>query len=358
MNKEWLRRTIRDFEPYSVPEIKERTVLNANESPYNIFDFPEVKEEFLSRLEQTPSCCYPDPCAGELRAALARYAGCRADEILVGNGGDEIIAIIINTFLGETDTLLVHAPTFDVYGINAEIIGAHVVTVPDLPGFRRDREGLLDKVWELQPKLTIICNPNNPTGELLPPEYVEEVLKAAENIVVVDEAYLEFSGQESIISRLSAYDNLIIIRTLSKAFGMAGIRVGYAAAQRGIIGALSMVKPVYNVGSLPQIAALAAMKHSAAILSHNVPPTIDAREYLISELRTIGGVTVYDSVTNFVLVRVPDRQAVLDGLRRAGICVRAYSAPELQQCLRITVTTKDVMQRVAAVIREEVEGRA
>ena len=149
MNKEWLRRTIRSFEPYVVPEIKERTVINANESPYNIFDFPEVKAEFLTRLSQTPSYHYPDPFAEELRAALAEYVSCRPEEVLVGCGGDEIISIIANTFLNEGDTVLVHGPTFDIYGIDAQIVGAKVVEIPDLPGFTRDRKSFLQAVREL-----------------------------------------------------------------------------------------------------------------------------------------------------------------------------------------------------------------
>lgn len=354
MNKEWLRRTIRSFEPYVVPEIKERTVINANESPYNIFDFPEVKAEFLVRLSQTPSYHYPDPFAEELRAALAEYVSCRPEEVLVGCGGDEIISIIANTFLNEGDTVLVHGPTFDIYGIDAQIVGAKVVEIPDLPGFTRDRKSLLQAVQELQPKLTVLCNPNNPTGELLPLSFLEDVLQASPNPVVVDEAYIEFAGSDSIITKLADYDNLIVIRTLSKAFGLAGVRVGYAVAQKEVIDALSLVKLVYNVGNLAQITALAAMKYRDMILAHNIPPTIAAREYLAAELKQIDGVTVYDSVTNFVLIRVPDGPAVVDALKKADICVRFYKAAALQNCLRITVTTRDVVQRVVEVIRKEV----
>ena len=350
MNKEWLRRTIRSFEPYVVPEIKERTVINANESPYNIFDFPEVKAEFLARLSQTPSYHYPDPFAEELRAALAEYVSSRPEEVLVGSGGDEIISINANTFLNEGDTVLVHGPTFDKYGI----VGGKVVEIPDLPGFTRDRKSLLQAVQELQPKLTVLCNPNNPTGELLPLSFLEAVLQASPNPVVVDEAYIEFAGSDSIITKLADYDNLIVIRTLSKAFGLAGVRVGYAVAQKEVIDALSLVKLVYNVGNLAQIAALAAMKYRDVILAHNIPPTIAAREYLAAELKQIDGVTVYDSVTNFVLIRVPDGPAVVNALKKADICVRFYKAAALQNCLRITVTTRDVVQRVVEVIRKEV----
>lgn len=354
MNKEWLRRTIRSFEPYVVPEIKEHTVINANESPYNLFEFPEVKADFLARLEKTPSYHYPDPFAESLRAALAEYVSCRPEEILVGSGGDEIINIIANTFLNEGDTVLVHAPTFDIYGIDAQVVGAKVLEIPDTPGFKRDTAAFLAAVKDVQPKLTVICNPNNPTGELLPLEFLEDVLKAAHKPVVVDEAYIEFSGSGSIISKLAEYDNLIVIRTLSKAFGLAGVRVGYAVAQKAVIDALSLVKLVYNVSTLAQITALSAMKYRDMILAHNIPPTIAAREYLLAELKKIDGVTVYDSVTNFVLLRVPDGPAVVRALSEADICVRFYKSAALQNCLRITVTTMDVVKKVVEVIQREV----
>lgn len=354
MNKEWLRRTIRSFEPYVVPEIKENIVINANESPYNLFDFPEVKADFLARLSKTPSYHYPDPFAEELRAALASYVSCRPEEVLVGNGGDEIINIIANTFLNEGDTVLVHAPTFDIYGIDAQVVGAKVIEVPDMPSFKRDQKALLAAVRDIQPKLTVICNPNNPTGELLPLSFLEDVLQATDNPVVVDEAYIEFSGSDSIISKLSSYDNLIVIRTLSKAFGLAGVRVGYAVAQKDVIQVLSLVKLVYNVSTLAQITALSAMKYRDMILAHNIPPTIAAREYVTAALKDISGVTVFDSVTNFVLIRVPDGPALVKALSDADICVRFYKSAALQNCLRITVTTKDVMEKVVRVVKEEV----
>lgn len=353
MNKSWLRNTIRSFEPYKVPEIKENIVINANESPYNIFDFPAVKADFLARLAQTPSYHYPDPFAEELRAALADYAACKPGEVLVGNGGDEIISLIINTFLNEGDTILVHTPTFDIYGIDAAVVGGRVVSVPDLPGFKRDTQTFLATVKELQPKLTILCNPNNPTGEILPLSYLEAVLQAADNPVVIDEAYLEFSGQESIISKLAQYENLIVIRTMSKAFGLAGLRLGYAVAQKEVIDALSLTKLVYNMNSLTQAAGLAVLAHREEVLQHNVPPTIAARDYLYTALKQIDGVTAYPSVTNFVLVHVPDGPAMVKALSQADICVRFYKAADLKNCLRITATTMEVARQVVAVFQKE-----
>ncbi|MCH4188675.1 MAG: histidinol-phosphate transaminase [Megasphaera sp.] len=353
MNNAWLRNSIRDFEPYRVPAINEHTVINANESPYNALDFPFVKAEFLRRLEQTPTYRYPDPFAEELRAALAAYVGCQSQEVLVGNGGDEIINLVMNTFLNPGDTLLVHTPTFDIYGIDASVIGANVVEVPNLPGFRHDRQTFLDKVKELQPKVTVLCNPNNPTGEILPLEYVEDILRASANPVLIDEAYLEFSGQDSIISKLQTYDNLIVLRTLSKAFGMAGLRVGYGVANKAVIDALSLTKLVYNMNVFSQDMALSVMAHRDEVLQHNVPPTIAARTYLMEQLSAIDGVTVYPSVTNFVLVHVTDGAAMIDALQKADICVRFYKAADLQNCIRITVTTQEVMERVVAVFQKE-----
>ncbi|MCH4179621.1 MAG: histidinol-phosphate transaminase [Megasphaera sp.] len=353
MNSGWLRDTIRDFEPYRVPEIKEHTVINANESSYNALDFPAVKAEFQRYLKQTPTYHYPDPFAEKLRKALADYAGCQPGEVLVGNGGDEIISLVMNTFLNPGDTILVHTPTFDIYGIDASIVGAKVVEVPDLPGFRRDCDTFLTKVKELQPKVTVLCNPNNPTGEILPLKYVEAVLDASPNPVLIDEAYLEFSSQDSIISKLSEHKNLIVIRTLSKAFGMAGLRVGYGVAQADVIDALSLTKLVYNMNVFSQIMALSVMAHSDEVLQHNIPPTIAARTWFMEELRKIDSVTVYPSVTNFVLVHVPDGPALIQALHEADICVRFYQSAQLHNCIRISVTTQDVMERVAAVFRKE-----
>lgn len=359
MKNNWLRTTIREFESYQIPVIKESTVINANESPYNILeDFPAVKEDFLKNLASMPVYHYPDGYASKLRAALADYVGRPTDNVLVGNGGDEIISLISNTFLNPGDTILIHTPTFDIYAIDAEVLGAKVVAVPDLPGYERDQKTFLGKVKELQPKITYLCNPNNPTGEILPLSYVEEVIEAAENIVVIDEAYLEFANQDSIITKLDQYDNVIVIRTLSKAFGLAGARLGYGVAQKELIDALSLTKLVYNMNVLTQSLGLAAMAHGDEVLTHNIPPTIAAREYLVKELAKLPGITPYRSVTNFVLVHVPDAKAMVQALCDADICVRFYKAKDLENCVRITVTTQDVMERVVAVFQKEVSRHA
>ena len=361
MKTEWLRQTIRDFEPYKVPEIQEHTIINANESPYNILDFPSVREDFLKGLAELKSYRYPDPFAEDLRKALAEYVQCRPGQILATNGGDETISLILNTFINPGDTVLVHTPTFDIYGIDATVLGARVVHVPDDDGYCRSAEKLQQAIADMQPKVTFVCNPNNPTGSIWPVSVIEKLLQTADNIVVVDEAYLEFSGQDSVIPLMEQYDNLIVIRTLSKAFGLAGFRLGYGVAREDIIDALSLTKLSYNLNSVTHLMGCVAMKHSDEILGHNLPPTIENRDYLERELNGFDGVTAYPSATNFILVRVPDGPELIGAMKDADICVRFYSAKDLQNCIRLTVTTRDVADRIVAVFRslyKEVSRRA
>jgi histidinol-phosphate aminotransferase len=359
MNRQWLRQTIRGFQPYKVPPLNEHIILNANESPYNIFDFPDVKEEIYRSLETVQPYHYPEPFADGVRAALAQYVGVQPEEVLAGNGGDEIIQLILNAFINPGDTVLVHSPTFDVYALDAQILGAKIVSVADGADFQRDAAGFLKKIKELQPKVTFICNPNNPTGSIWPTEIIEEMVAASPNPVVVDEAYLEFSGQDSIIARLPQHDNLVVIRTLSKAFGLAGIRLGYGVAQAEVINAISLTKAAYNLNRITQLIGEAVLHHADAILSHNVPPTIEAREYLIAGINALPGLHAYPSATNFILVRTPDVGRIVRALNDADIAVRAYGGREdLANCLRISVTTKQVAERVLQVIGKEVAGCA
>lgn len=274
MNSKWLRNSIRNFEPYTIPEIKEKTIINANESPYNVLDFPSVREDFFKGLQNLEIFRYPAPMADALRQALAEYVGCRPEQVLATNGGDEILALIIQTFINPGDTVLLHVPTFDVYISNAEIGGAKVVRFDEGPDFVHDAKAYCEEVKRLQPKLTVICNPNNPTGAIWSTEEIKAILDVAENLVVVDEAYIEFSGHESVVSLVDSYDNLIVVRTLSKAFGLAGCRLGYGVTNKGLIEALMLTKLYYNLNSFTQLMGLVVMKHRDEILDHNVPPTV------------------------------------------------------------------------------------
>ncbi len=353
MDNRWIRKTLQKAEPYVVPAISESIVINANESPYTIFDFPEVRRDYEKRFARFRSCCYPDPYAEELRLALSGYMECEPGEILVGNGGDEIIGLTVNTFINPGDTVLTHWPTFDMYGIDAVMIGGREVRVPDEDGFVRNAAAYRRKVEEVQPKLTVICNPNNPTGHVWSLAEVESIAAAAKNPLLVDEAYMEFAAADSAVSLIHKYDNLIVLRTLSKSFGLAGYRIGYAVANKEMIKALSLMKPAYNVNAMSQLVGLVAMDNRDKILAYTIPRITATRRYLAEKLRTLPDVAVYDSAANFILIRVPDGAAAVNALSAADIAVRSYKTEALKNCLRLTVTTNETADRIITALRKE-----
>lgn len=353
MKTEWLRKEIRDFEPYVVAPIHETNVINANENYANVMQLPDVMTELMMRLPSYQPQKYPDPMAGNLRKALAAYMGVAPENILAGNGGDEMITYALHTFLNEGDSILIHQPTFDMYEIGANILGAKAIKVKDLPGYVHDREGILKAIKEKQPKLTFLCNPNNPTGELLPASFIEECVKAADNVVLVDEAYMEFAQAESVVSLISKYPNLIVLRTLSKAFGLAGLRCGYLVADADLISAIAKVKAPYNLNSLTQLLAEIAVNHRDTILTFR-DSIVAERERLAGELSKLPGVKSYPSRTNFILIEVPGKaEELFEAWRKADILVKKYTGnPLLPDAFRITVTTKAVDDAVLSVMKE------
>ena len=354
MENKWMRTTVAALSPYVVAPIAETRVVNANENYLNILALPGVREELARALETFMPAKYPDPMAETLRKDLAAYIGCRSENILCGNGGDEMISTILGTFLNPGDTLLTHTPTFDMYAIGADILGARVFPIPDVPGYRRNTNALLAAISKLQPKLTVICNPNNPTGELLPKSFIEEILKIADGLVFVDEAYMEFAKEEeSVKGLIGKYPNLIILRTLSKAFAMAGCRLGYVVADAEIISALTKIKPPYNVNSFTQLLAPIVLHQRKEILK--IRDTIcDERDKLFDALSEIPALSVYPSRTNFLLVQTgKNHEAIFEALRRENILVKIYrNRPDLPNAYRITVTDPDTNSLILKVFRE------
>ena len=352
MKTEWLRKTIANFDPYFVAPIAESHVINANENYLNVLSIPAVKEELVKALDTFQPQIYPKPMADDLRIALADYIGCQPANIICGNGGDEMITYLLGTFLDPGDQILVHSPTFDMYELGAETLGGSTIKVKDLPGYKRDQQGLLEAVKTYQPKVTVICNPNNPTGDLLPASYIEDVLKAADNIVFVDEAYMEFAQKESVISLIETYPNLIVLRTLSKAFALAGMRCGYLVAQKELIEAIAKVKAPYNLNAFTQLFAPIVVRHRKEIFQ--VRDAINAeRDRLYDLLKDIPGVTVYPSCTNFLLVQVAEKQEdIFEALRKKDILVKIYrNSKDIPNGFRISVTTPDVDDGVIEVFK-------
>lgn len=353
MKTEWLRKTIADFDPYFVAPIAEKHVINANENYLNVLTIPGVKEELIQALDTFRPQVYPKPMSDDIREALADYIGAKPENFIVGNGGDEMITYLLGTFLDPGDQILIHSPTFDMYELGAETLGASAIKVKDLPGYRRDQKGLLEAVRRYQPKVTVICNPNNPTGDLLPRAFIEEVLKAADNIVFVDEAYMEFAQKESVIDLIDTYPNLIVLRTLSKAFALAGMRCGYLAADEALIEAIAKIKAPYNLNAFTQLFAPIVIRHREDIFKVRDDICVE-RERLYAAMKEIPGVTVYPSCTNFLLVQVDKKQEeIFEALRRKDILVKIYrNSQDIPNGFRISVTTKDVDDVLISVFRE------
>lgn len=353
MKTEWLRKTIADFDPYFVAPIAEKHVINANENYLNVLTIPGVKEELIQALDTFRPQVYPKPMSDDIREALADYIGGKAENFIVGNGGDEMITYLLGTFLDPGDQILVHSPTFDMYELGAETLGASTIKVKDLPGYRRDQKGLLEAVRTYQPKVTVICNPNNPTGDLLPRAFIEEVLKAADNIVFVDEAYMEFAQKESVIDLIDTYPNLIVLRTLSKAFALAGMRCGYLAADEALIEAIAKIKAPYNLNAFTQLFAPIVIRHREDFFKVRDAICVE-RDRLYAAMKEIPGVTVYPSCTNFLLVQVDKKQEeIFEALRRKDILVKIYrNSQDIPNGFRISVTTKDVDDVLISVFRE------
>lgn len=353
MKTEWLRKTIADFDPYFVAPIAEKHVINANENYLNVLTIPGVKEELIQALDTFRPQIYPKPMSDDIREALADYIGAKPENFIVGNGGDEMITYLLGTFLDPGDQILIHSPTFDMYELGAETLGASAIKVKDLPGYRRDQKGLLEAVRTYQPKVTVICNPNNPTGDLLPRAFIEEVLKAADNIVFVDEAYMEFAQKESVIDLIDTYPNLIVLRTLSKAFALAGMRCGYLAADEALIEAIAKIKAPYNLNAFTQLFAPIVIRHREDIFKVRDAICVE-RERLYAAMKEIPGVTVYSSCTNFLLVQVDKKQEeIFEALRRKDILVKIYrNSQDIPNGFRISITTKDVDDVLISVFRE------
>ncbi len=346
------------IEPYDPNFTPTRINLSANENTYPL---PAgVREKIDAALAQTPLNRYPDPMSNELRDELAAWHGVARENICVGNGGDELLYNFLLAFGGQGRTLLNCPPCFSEYAFFASLAQTEVVDVwRDPETYLLDEEAVLAAAP--QANMVIVTSPNNPTGDVLSLEFIERLCAACPGIVMVDEAYGEFAQMgASSIALLERCPNLVILHTLSKAFGEAGIRCGYVIAAPDIIEVFAAIRQIYSVNVLTQAAALAAVRARAEFR-----PVVDQvcleRDRMLAELPRIAGgrIRVWPSEGNFVLARIEGASRIRERLRdEHSILVRDFSyAPGLADCLRITIGTPDennaVLAALAALLEEE-----
>jgi histidinol-phosphate aminotransferase len=265
---------------------------------------------------------YPDPHQAELKSVLAKVKSVAPENIFLGNGSDEVIDLIYRTFANPgKDKVIICPPTYGMYEVSANINDVEIINIPLLPNFQLDKQAIFETI-EQDPavKLIFICSPNNPTGNLI--EGIEVVIQKFNGIVVVDEAYIDFSPESSKAQSINQYNNLIVLQTLSKAWGLAGTRVGFAFAQSEIIALLNKIKPPYNISTLNQQQAIAKLSHPEEFESER-NDILAERERLEKELLQLRIVRkIYPSSANFLLVEVDNANSIYNALVSKNVVVR------------------------------------
>lgn len=330
-----------------------RVIVNANENPY---EWPAAfKQRVLETFVGASWARYPETRSLALIEKLSEYARWRSDGIVVGNGSDELIQSLFLAVSVPGAKVLIPDPSFVVYETAAALTNVDVLRAPLDGDLRYDIAQYLDRIRQHFPALTLVCSPNNPTGGAMPQGGIEAIVRASSGIVAVDEAYFEFSGATSV-GLLDRYPNLVILRTLSKALALAGLRVGYLLASPALAAELDKVRPTFNVNAFSQAAAVAALSDDGpAFMREAAHRLVRDRERLAQELSAIAALRVYPSEANFLLVECKDRRGrdVADSLLNRGILVRVLShSPRLASCIRLSVGTESENDRVVATLKE------
>lgn len=337
-----VRESVRKLQPYSsardeyVSDGSEMLFLDANENPF---------DNGVNR--------YPDPYQRSLKSVLAKQKGVSESQILLGNGSDEVLDLIFRAFCEPNqDNVITLPPTYGMYkvlaGINA-IENREVLLTAD---FEPNVEEIL-KAADSHSKLIFICSPNNPTGNSFKGEYIKTLLESFDGLVVVDEAYIDFSKDESWVSALKTYPNLIVTQTLSKAYGLAGIRLGICCASEEIVSVLNKIKPPYNVNQLTQQRALQRVLNQD-LVKQEVQQILDERTELIKALSSLEYVSaIYPTDANFVLAKVDDANKRYQQLLEKQVVVRNRSTqPLCENTLRFTVGTPEENKKLIAILKE------
>jgi histidinol-phosphate aminotransferase len=283
---------------------------------------------------------YPDPLQWKLKEAIGLIKGVDPTNLFLGNGSDECIDLLYRAFCNPgKDNIIINPPTYGMYEVSARINDVQIKKAPLLDNFQLDLVHLENLVDDAT-KIIWICSPNNPTGNAIDREDIEIVLNNFEGLVVVDEAYINFSRHKSFLQELGDYPNLVVLQTFSKAWGLAGLRLGMAFAAENIIDILNRIKPPYNINQSTQEIALTALQEVEQV-NEMIKLIVAMRDELSVQLSSLPFVLkVYPSDANFLLVKMSDAQSVYDHLLREGIVVRNRSNVELcAGCLRITVGT-------------------
>ena len=335
-----LRPEVRAISAYHVPPAEGLLKLDAMENPYT---WPlELQRVWAERLQEVPINRYPDAGAEPLKHKLRAAFGIPADmALLLGNGSDEIIQVLILALARPGAVVAAPEPTFVMYRGLALAANTEFVGVPlRQPDFSLDEDAMLDVVRERQPAVTFLAWPNNPTGNLFDEAAVTRIIEASPGLVVVDEAYFPFAGK-TFMDRLADYDNLLVMRTLSKQ-GLAGLRLGFLAGRPEWLDEFDKLRLPYNINALTQVSVAFILDHKD-VLDDQATLIRQEREVLLQDLQSLPGITAWPSAANFILFRTDTLPGpeVHAGLKERGVLIKNLhgSSPLLENCLRVTVST-------------------
>jgi len=338
-----IRKNIKEMKPYSSARHEftgdASVFLDANENAYGS---PLV--EAFNR--------YPDPLQWQLKFQLAKIKGVPAENIFIGNGSDEVIDLSYRIFCNPgKDSVIICPPTYGMYEVSGNINDVEIKKVNLLEGFQLDTEGILNAT-DKKTKLLFICSPNNPTGNNMNRSDVEILLNNFPGIIIIDEAYINYSRQKTFIQELTEYPNLIVMQTLSKAWGLASLRLGLGFASMDIIDLYNKVKPPYNINKASQLLALDALQNTEQV-NNWIKEVVLEKEYLAKELAEFPFVKkVYPSDANFILVKVSDADKLYNYLSANKIIVRNRSKEVIcENCLRITIGMPGENQQLLNLLR-------
>ena len=342
---------VADIEPYDPKSLPADVFISANESPYNIP--ASVRESIVKRIAALDFNRYPDPLANALRDKIAAHYGLERDNVILGNGGDEILFNLMLTWGGPGRTLMSFPPCFGIYELNAQITGTKLVEIERVgDDYHIDVDAAVERLQQGDIDVVILTSPNNPTGCCTPVEDVRRILDASNALVLVDEAYIEFAPQKTCRELLDRYENCLILHTFSKAFSAAGVRLGYYLGAKSVITEFLKVRQAYSVDSLSQVVGEEVMDN-IALLQPQIDAITNAREELLTQLTAINGVQVHPTDANFILVTLPHAKEVWKCLYdEHSVLVRNVSGdPRLADCLRITVGAPDENAKLIAALK-------
>lgn len=322
--------------------------LNTNENPYP--PSPKVLQAMRETVNENLRL-YPDPIATAARLKIAEILGTKPDRVMAGNGSDDLLSIIIRSFANPGDKVIFPYPSYMLYKTLAELQDATACTIDFTEDYSLPKDFIVRDA-----KVTFIANPNSPSGTMISPDEMSKIASQIDGVLVIDEAYVDFS-EDNCLSLVERHDNVIILRTLSKSYSLAGIRLGFCIAQEPLIQGMMKVKDSYNVDRLSIAAAVAALDDQKNMRT-NVAKIIETRQYLTEALQDIG-FSLYPSRANFILIECMEgisAHKLYQALKSRKILVRYFNLRRLDNCLRITIGTKEEIDFLLKHLRELLIG--